>query len=148
MKDEDGEIIALAIKDALLTAKGELSKKELIELVEKHLGRQLSDVERGLGIWNAREAFLIETKVEIKSKNGSLSLATTEQSITRRRKERGRALRTLARSVERASELAQNDHITDEQRRVLEAAADKANAMLVHATASLHKKSLPKPKGL
>lgn len=143
----DGSI-ELAIKNVLLSASGFVPKKALIELVEQHLGRKLTEVEKGLGIWNAREAFLIETKVEIRSKNGSLSAATTSQSVKRRRGERSRALRTLARSVGRAQELAQNDHITNDQRRLLEAAADKANTMLIHATASLYKKSLPKPKGL
>jgi hypothetical protein len=146
MKDED--IIELAIKSVLMSANGAVPKKALIFMVEQHIGRKLTEVEKGLGIWNAREAFLHETKVEIKSKNGTLTTATTEQSIRRRRGERSRALRTLARSVKRATQLAQNDHITDEQRRNLEAAADKANTMLIHATASLYKKSLPKPKGL
>lgn len=134
------EELAVAVRHEMQKLGQDVSKAVLVTAVENALGRRLTPMEASVAIWNAREAFLHENGVEIRSIRGKLSVASAEQSISRRQKERSRALRTLERSAERASILAASDGISDSARKALNAAAEKANTMLVHAIAAAGKK--------
>jgi len=130
----------IAVRTALEVGGVGVSKQALITAASAALGRALTPVEAGVSLWQARDEFLRQRGLEIRSVNGHFSAATPAQSIDRRANERSRAMRTLARSAERAARLAESDGLSDSDRKLLRVAAEKANAMLVSAAAEARKR--------
>jgi len=144
MSDNPKDLVT-AVKAVLESGGVGVSKLDLVKAAQAALGRPLTQVEAGVSIWRARDEFIRTHGVEVRSVRGQLSAATVGQSIARRSRERSKAMRTLERSSERARRLAESDQISDSDRKALEAAAEKANSMLVSAAAEARKRKRRPP---
>lgn len=118
------EIVAVA-KVALAESGGEVSAAVLVAEVERRIGRQLREYERGLYLHQARREFMRETSHEIMSKAGTLSVASPEQSANRRRSKHERAITTLRTNTEELGILLSRSDLTEDVRRSLERVRDK-----------------------
>lgn len=117
--------IVVATEEALAQKGGEVSKRLLVAEVEARLGRALKPVEAGLYVHEARKRFMRETKQEIASNGGKLSVATPEQSLKRRRSKNARAVRALRSNAEEMEILLSREDLTDEVRKSLQRLKDK-----------------------
>lgn len=132
--------IVMATRGVLgLAENGKIAKSSIVGIVEREIGRPMTPVERGLCLHEARRQYLRETKSEIVSKAGVLSVATIDQSIRRRARKNARALRTLTTNAEEAAHLAERSDLTDDQRLLIGRVLDKTRDMSLNVMTSIRR---------
>lgn len=128
MNEHETQIVTAA-RSALRESAGELSADALVAAVEQRLGRKLKPYEAGLYLHRARQQFLRDTKQEIVSKGGKLSIASPRQSLNRRRSKNERAVKALRSNAEEMEILLSRDDLTGEIRTSLGRLRDKTADM-------------------
>ena len=122
---EQAKQIVAAAREALTASAGEIPASALVSEVERRIGRRLKPVEAGLYLHEARKRHMRETKQEVVSRAGKLSIATPRQSLNRRRSKNDRAIRALRSNAEEMDILISRDDLTDDVRKSLRRLREK-----------------------